>query len=79
MRSGGCGGTCRRTARRGTPGEKKGHKKVSMTAYQNLLTRLPREPRTWLVTGCAGFIDRLTPQPLAATLMIFVQKAADPT
>ncbi|GAB3646121.1 NAD-dependent epimerase/dehydratase family protein [Ramlibacter alkalitolerans] len=27
-----------------------------MTAYQDLLERLPREPRTWLVTGCAGFI-----------------------
>lgn len=27
----------------------------------------------------AGFIDRLTPQPLAATLMIFVQKAPDST
>jgi UDP-N-acetylglucosamine/UDP-N-acetylgalactosamine 4-epimerase len=27
-----------------------------MTAYQDLLQRLPREPRTWLVTGCAGFI-----------------------
>jgi UDP-N-acetylglucosamine 4-epimerase len=27
-----------------------------MTAYEQLLARLPREPRTWLVTGCAGFI-----------------------
>lgn len=27
-----------------------------MTAYEQLLTRLPREPRTWLVTGVAGFI-----------------------
>ena len=27
-----------------------------MTAYQQLLTRLPTEPRTWLVTGVAGFI-----------------------
>lgn len=27
-----------------------------MTAYEHLLQRLPREPRTWLVTGCAGFI-----------------------
>ena len=27
-----------------------------MTAYQQLKTRLPTEPRTWLVTGVAGFI-----------------------
>lgn len=27
-----------------------------MTAYQTLLERLPTEPRTWLVTGVAGFI-----------------------
>jgi UDP-N-acetylglucosamine/UDP-N-acetylgalactosamine 4-epimerase len=27
-----------------------------MSAYQDLLHRLPREPRTWLVTGVAGFI-----------------------
>ena len=27
-----------------------------MTAYQQLQTRLPLEPRTWLVTGVAGFI-----------------------
>jgi UDP-N-acetylglucosamine 4-epimerase len=27
-----------------------------MTAYQELLKRLPAEPRTWLVTGVAGFI-----------------------
>ena len=27
-----------------------------MTAYQELLARLPSEPRTWLVTGAAGFI-----------------------
>lgn len=27
-----------------------------MTAYQALLERLPGEPRTWLVTGVAGFI-----------------------
>ena len=27
-----------------------------MTAYQQLQTRLPTEPRTWLVTGVAGFI-----------------------
>lgn len=27
-----------------------------MTAYQRLLKRLPAEPRTWLVTGVAGFI-----------------------
>jgi len=27
-----------------------------MSAYDELLERLPREPRTWLVTGCAGFI-----------------------
>ncbi len=27
-----------------------------MTAYEELLQRLPREPRTWLVTGVAGFI-----------------------
>ena len=27
-----------------------------MTAYQTLLERLPAEPRTWLVTGVAGFI-----------------------
>ncbi|MDO8772039.1 MAG: NAD-dependent epimerase/dehydratase family protein [Burkholderiaceae bacterium] len=27
-----------------------------MTAYQQLQTRLPIEPRTWLVTGVAGFI-----------------------
>lgn len=27
-----------------------------MTAYQELLKRLPSEPRTWLVTGVAGFI-----------------------
>jgi UDP-N-acetylglucosamine 4-epimerase len=27
-----------------------------MTAYQELLARLPNEPRTWLVTGVAGFI-----------------------
>ncbi len=27
-----------------------------MTAYQSLLERLPTEPRTWLVTGVAGFI-----------------------
>ncbi len=27
-----------------------------MTAYQQLQTRLPSEPRTWLVTGVAGFI-----------------------
>ena len=27
-----------------------------MTAYEQLKTRLPSEPRTWLVTGVAGFI-----------------------
>ncbi|MDB5883931.1 MAG: Vi polysaccharide biosynthesis protein VipB/TviC [Polaromonas sp.] len=27
-----------------------------MTVYQQLQTRLPAEPRTWLVTGVAGFI-----------------------
>jgi len=27
-----------------------------MSAYQALLTRLPAEPKTWLVTGVAGFI-----------------------
>jgi UDP-N-acetylglucosamine 4-epimerase len=27
-----------------------------MTAYEQLLERLPRDPRTWLVTGVAGFI-----------------------
>ena len=27
-----------------------------MTAYEELLQRLPRKPRTWLVTGVAGFI-----------------------
>jgi len=27
-----------------------------MTAYDELLKRLPQEPKTWLVTGCAGFI-----------------------
>ena len=27
-----------------------------MTSYQQLQTRLPTEPRTWLVTGVAGFI-----------------------
>lgn len=27
-----------------------------MTAYQQLQTRLPTQPRTWLVTGVAGFI-----------------------
>jgi UDP-N-acetylglucosamine 4-epimerase len=27
-----------------------------MSAYTDLLARLPREPRTWLVTGVAGFI-----------------------
>ena len=27
-----------------------------MTAYESLLTELPREPRTWLITGVAGFI-----------------------
>ena len=27
-----------------------------MSAYQQLQTRLPTEPRTWLVTGVAGFI-----------------------
>ena len=27
-----------------------------MTAYEQLQTRLPLEPRTWLVTGVAGFI-----------------------
>jgi UDP-N-acetylglucosamine 4-epimerase len=27
-----------------------------MTAYEALLARLPQEPRTWLVTGVAGFI-----------------------
>jgi UDP-N-acetylglucosamine 4-epimerase len=29
---------------------------MSMTAYEDLLQRLPAQPRTWLVTGCAGFI-----------------------
>lgn len=29
---------------------------ASASAYQMLLERLPREPRTWLVTGVAGFI-----------------------
>lgn len=29
---------------------------MTMTAYERLLERLPREPRTWLVTGVAGFI-----------------------
>ncbi|NNU43657.1 NAD-dependent epimerase/dehydratase family protein [Ramlibacter montanisoli] len=27
-----------------------------MSPYQDLLQRLPGQPRTWLVTGCAGFI-----------------------
>lgn len=27
-----------------------------MTAYEQLLARLPQEPRTWLITGVAGFI-----------------------
>jgi UDP-N-acetylglucosamine 4-epimerase len=27
-----------------------------MTDYDDLLARLPGDPRTWLVTGCAGFI-----------------------
>ncbi|TBV08272.1 NAD-dependent epimerase/dehydratase family protein [Phytopseudomonas dryadis] len=27
-----------------------------MTAYQNLLAALPQQPKTWLVTGVAGFI-----------------------
>ncbi len=27
-----------------------------MTAYQELLTRLPLDPKTWLITGVAGFI-----------------------
>jgi UDP-N-acetylglucosamine/UDP-N-acetylgalactosamine 4-epimerase len=27
-----------------------------MTAYEQLLAKLPQEPRTWLVTGVAGFI-----------------------
>lgn len=27
-----------------------------MTAYQNLLMALPQQPKTWLVTGVAGFI-----------------------
>lgn len=28
----------------------------AMSVYQELLQRLPREPRTWLITGVAGFI-----------------------
>ncbi len=27
-----------------------------MTPYQQLLTQLPQAPRTWLITGVAGFI-----------------------
>ena len=27
-----------------------------MTRYEQLLTDLPKNPRTWLVTGVAGFI-----------------------
>lgn len=27
-----------------------------MTAYENLLATLPSQPKTWLVTGVAGFI-----------------------
>jgi len=27
-----------------------------MTAYEQLLTQLPTAPKTWLVTGVAGFI-----------------------
>jgi UDP-N-acetylglucosamine/UDP-N-acetylgalactosamine 4-epimerase len=27
-----------------------------MTAYSELLARLPGEPKTWLITGVAGFI-----------------------
>jgi UDP-N-acetylglucosamine/UDP-N-acetylgalactosamine 4-epimerase len=27
-----------------------------MTAYEELLNTLPKQPKTWLVTGCAGFI-----------------------
>jgi UDP-N-acetylglucosamine 4-epimerase len=27
-----------------------------MTAFDDVRERLPRDPRTWLVTGCAGFI-----------------------
>ena len=27
-----------------------------MTAYDHVLTQLPKAPRTWLVTGVAGFI-----------------------
>ncbi len=33
-----------------------GSEALRMTAYQELLKRLPAEPRTWLVTGVAGFI-----------------------
>ena len=29
---------------------------VTMTAYESLKKRLPAEPKTWLVTGAAGFI-----------------------
>ena len=27
-----------------------------MTRFEELLQRLPQEPKTWLVTGVAGFI-----------------------
>jgi UDP-N-acetylglucosamine 4-epimerase len=32
------------------------HLSLRMTAYQQLLTQLPTQPKTWLVTGVAGFI-----------------------
>jgi UDP-N-acetylglucosamine 4-epimerase len=32
------------------------HLSLKMTAYQQLLTQLPTQPKTWLVTGVAGFI-----------------------
>lgn len=27
-----------------------------MTTYQNVLTALPQQPKTWLITGVSGFI-----------------------
>ena len=29
---------------------------TTMTAYEHLLAELPKGPKTWLITGVAGFI-----------------------
>ena len=41
-----------------------------MTAYDTLREQLSAQPRTWLVTGCAGFTSLAQPYPASRSLTV---------